>query len=141
VNEQTVKSTTVPIIRYRDAEKAIDWLCRAFGFEVFLKVEGDDRIEHARLTLEGNMVMLASLGRSGEFEDQFKAPAAIGGVTQAVMIRVPEPRIVYSSARAADAKILDDLDNATSGGQMFSCTDLESHVWVFSSSDLWMKTW
>ena len=27
---------------YDEPAKAIDWLCRAFGFEVRLKVEGDD---------------------------------------------------------------------------------------------------
>ena len=27
---------------YQDPAKAIDWLCNAFGFEVRLKVEGDD---------------------------------------------------------------------------------------------------
>ena len=27
---------------YDDPRAAIDWLCRAFGFELRLKVEGDD---------------------------------------------------------------------------------------------------
>jgi hypothetical protein len=36
-----------PAVFYDDAAAAIDWLCRAFGFEVRLKVEGDGgRIEH-----------------------------------------------------------------------------------------------
>ena len=30
---------------YDDAAKAIDWLCRAFGFEVQLKVEGDEFVD------------------------------------------------------------------------------------------------
>ena len=35
---------------YDDAGAAIDWLCRAFGFEVRLKVEGEGgRIEHSEL--------------------------------------------------------------------------------------------
>ena len=31
---------------YREAGKAIDWLCTAFGFEVQLKVEGEGGIIH-----------------------------------------------------------------------------------------------
>ena len=35
---------------YDDAQPAIDWLCRAFGFEVRLKVEGEGgAIEHSEL--------------------------------------------------------------------------------------------
>jgi uncharacterized glyoxalase superfamily protein PhnB len=38
-------------IYYREASKMIDWLCDAFGFEVRLKIEGDNgRIEHSELT-------------------------------------------------------------------------------------------
>ena len=77
-----MNSTTVPVIRYQDAKKAMDWLCRALGFQVFLEVPGDDdKIEHARLTLGKNMIMLASLGRDGEFEERFKSPSSIKGVT------------------------------------------------------------
>ena len=32
---------------YEDAPAAIDWLCRVFGFEVRLKVEGDAGVDRA----------------------------------------------------------------------------------------------
>jgi uncharacterized glyoxalase superfamily protein PhnB len=45
---------------YRDAAAAIDWLQRAFGFEVRLRVEGDQgRIEHSELTFGEAVVMVA----------------------------------------------------------------------------------
>ena len=34
-------STVIPALRYRDGAAAIDWLCRAFGFERHLLVPGD----------------------------------------------------------------------------------------------------
>ncbi|MFO1465696.1 MAG: hypothetical protein U1F35_04510 [Steroidobacteraceae bacterium] len=35
---------------YRDAAAAIDWLCRAFGFTIRLRIEGaDGSIEHSEL--------------------------------------------------------------------------------------------
>ena len=38
-------------IFYKDAAKAIDWLCKAYGFEVRLKIDGaDGLVEHSELT-------------------------------------------------------------------------------------------
>jgi uncharacterized glyoxalase superfamily protein PhnB len=46
---------------YEDAAAAIDWLCRAFGFEVRLKVEGEGgRIEHSELTFGNGLIMVGS---------------------------------------------------------------------------------
>lgn len=136
-----MSSATIPIIRYRDADAAISWLCRAFGFQVFLRAGGGLRVEHARLILEKNMVMLASLGRNGRFEQSFKAPDVVGGVTQCVLMTVENPDPVYESALAAGAKIIDPIADFEFGGRLFSCEDIESHVWVFSNGDAWKKTW
>jgi uncharacterized glyoxalase superfamily protein PhnB len=137
-----MNSTTVPILRYRDADKAIHWLCKAFGFDVFLKVPGEDgRIEHARLTLETNMIMLASIGRPGEAEAHFVLPRDAGGVTQSTYLSVMNPERVYKAAVAAGARITIDIHDSEFGGRLFSCEDVEGHVWVFSNGDLWKKTW
>src|ERR1700761_975215 len=89
---EAMKSSVIPILRYADAERAIAWLCAAFGFEVFLKVPGPaGRVEHARLVLGGGGVALASLDRAGDFEESFIAPSAAGGITQAVLMTVPAP--------------------------------------------------
>ena len=45
-------------IFYQDAATAIDWLCKAFGFEVRLKVEGEGgRIVHSELTYGDGLIM------------------------------------------------------------------------------------
>ena len=47
-------------IVYRDAAAAIDWLCDAFGFEIRIKVEGENgRIEHCELEYGDGLVMIA----------------------------------------------------------------------------------
>jgi hypothetical protein len=53
--------TIIPALRYRDAPAAIDWLCRAFGFEK-RAVYADDQggIMHAQLTFGRDMVMLST---------------------------------------------------------------------------------
>jgi uncharacterized glyoxalase superfamily protein PhnB len=130
------------MLRYADAERAIAWLSVAFGFEVFLKVPGDaGRIEHARLVLEEGMIMLASLGRNGDFESRFRSPVDAGGVTQCTSMFVIGPDKIYLSAKAAGARIVDEIQDFEFGGRTFSCQDPEAHLWVFSSHDPWQKIW
>ncbi len=136
-----MSSTTIPILRYRDADAAIAWLCRAFGLQVFLRVDASPAVAHARLTLESNMVMLASLGRAGRFEQLFRSPDMAGGVTQSLLMTVENPDRIYESALAARARIIDEIADFEFGGRLFSCQDLESHVWTFSSNDPWKKSW
>ena len=48
---------------YDDPHTAIAWLCRAFGFEVRLKVEGDDGvIVHSELCYGEALIMVPRRG-------------------------------------------------------------------------------
>ena len=56
-----MSASIIPTMKYRDAPSAIDWLCRAFGFEKHLVVEGENNsIAHAQLTYGNSMIMLGS---------------------------------------------------------------------------------
>ena len=49
----------IPGLRYRNGQAAIDWLCKAFGFEKRMVVPGEGgRIAHAELVLENGMIMV-----------------------------------------------------------------------------------
>jgi uncharacterized glyoxalase superfamily protein PhnB len=110
------------------------------GFEVFLEVLGENEaIEHARLVLGDNMVMIASLGRDGDFENSFISPLKIGGVTQCTLIYVEYPENIYKMVVEAGAEIIDDLEEFQFGGKTFSCKDIESHIWVITSHNPWEK--
>ena len=55
-------ATIIPALRHVDAASAIEWLCRAFGFEENLVVPGDNgSIAHAQLTFGNGMIMLGSV--------------------------------------------------------------------------------
>ena len=55
------KAKIIPSIRYNNCEKAIDWLCEAFDFEIYLKVPSDNGgILHAQLIYNDCMIMLGS---------------------------------------------------------------------------------
>lgn len=54
---------------YHKAPEAIEWLCRAFGFEKQLVCPGDiGMIDHAKLTYGNGMIMLGS-AESDRFGD------------------------------------------------------------------------
>jgi uncharacterized glyoxalase superfamily protein PhnB len=56
--------TVTPGLLYDDAPRAIEWLCRAFGFERRLVVPGPDgSVMHAHLTHGHGGVFLGSAGR------------------------------------------------------------------------------
>ena len=136
------KSKTVPILRYQDAKKSIVWLCKTFGFEVFLEVAGkNEAVEHARLVLGDSMVMIASFGRDGDFENSFVSPVEVGGVTQCTSIYVEDPENIYKMVIEAGAEIIDKLAEYQFGGRTFSCKDIESNVWIFTSHNPWGKFW
>ena len=65
-------------IVYRDPAKAIDWLCKAFGFEVQIKVEGEGgQILHSELVLGGGLISLGS--GEGKGRTWRKSPLDVGG--------------------------------------------------------------
>lgn len=137
-----MKSRTVPILRYQDADRAIKWLCDVIGFEVYLRVPGvGDLVKHARLTLDENLIMLASLGRDEEFENRFKSPFAANGITQCTSLYVSDPEEIYSNVLNCSANVVQELEVFEFGGKMFSFEDIEQHLWVVTSHDPWKKIW
>ena len=62
---KNTKATIIPVLRYRDAPAAIEWLCKAFGFEKHLVVPDEDgTVAHAQLSFGNGMVMLASVAKT-----------------------------------------------------------------------------
>ncbi len=135
---KTTKSTVIPALRYRDATAAIDFLCRAFGFEKHLVVPGDNgKIAHAQLTFGNGMIMLGS-GHGGPYDPLIRQPSEIGrGVTQAPYIIVADPDAHYRQAKAAGAEVLIDIADQDHGGRAYTCRDPEGHVWTFGDYDPW----
>jgi len=133
-------ATIIPSLRYVDAPKAIDWLCRAFGFEKGLVVPVEnDTIAHAQLTYGRGMIMLGSSGgHGGGFDELVKAPSELGGIgTQSPYVIVEDADAHLAQARAAGAEIVLDIEDKEYGGRGYTCRDLEGHVWSFGSYDPW----
>jgi uncharacterized glyoxalase superfamily protein PhnB len=136
---QNTVSTIIPCFRYRDAPAAIEWLCRAFGFEKQAVYEGPGgTIAHAQLTFGNGMIMLGSASNEGEWGKLMVDPRDVGDrETQAPYVIVADADAVYAAARAAGAEILLDIKDEDYGGRGFTCRDLEGHVWTFGAYDPW----
>lgn len=132
--------TIIPTLRYRDAAAAIEWLCRAFGFEKHLVVPGEgNTIAHAQLTFGNGMIMLGT-ARDDEFGKLQKTPEQVGGVvTQSPYIIVPDADAHHARAVALGAKVVYPLRDEDYGGRGYSCLDPEGHLWNFGTYDPWAK--
>jgi uncharacterized glyoxalase superfamily protein PhnB len=137
---KNTKATIVPVLRYRDAPAAIEWLCKAFGFERHLVVANEDgTLAHAQLSFGNGMIMLASvLKTETAFGRLMKQPDEVGGAqTQTAYVIVTDVDAVYANAKASGAKIATEIKDEDYGGRDFSCYDLEGHLWSFGSYDPW----
>jgi uncharacterized glyoxalase superfamily protein PhnB len=131
------RPSIIPTLRYRDAAAAVEWLCRAFGFEKHLVVPGENGgIAHAELTFRNGMIMLGS-AHDDAFDRLQQPPLAHGPVTQSAYIIVADVDAHYAKAKAAGAEIVMDIKDEDYGGRGYSARDPEGHVWNFGSYDPW----
>lgn len=124
---------------YQDAAAAIDWLCRAFGFEVRLRVEGEGgRIEHSELVYGDGLIMVGqedgnSAGR--DWKRSMRSPRSVGGAnTQSVMVFVDDADAHCAHARACGARIVEEPATHDYGAdywadRSYGALDLEGHLW------------
>lgn len=138
------RSRIVPTLLYKDAEKAIEWLCDAFGLEeAFIYQSEEGKIAHAELTYKGSMVMLGSADSGSPFSKLIRQPGDSGGFeTQSPYFIIDEKDIEqhYNNAKLHDARIAIEFKTEDYGGKSYSCYDPEGHLWCFGSYDPWKVT-
>ena len=133
-------ATVIPTLRYRDALAAIEWLCRAFGFEKHAVYAEGETVHHAQLSFGNGMVMLGSADNRSAWGQRIAQPDEIGGrETQACYVVVADCPTHYAQAKAAGAQIVDELEAQDYGGSGYSCRDPEGHLWSFGDYDPWAE--
>ena len=134
-------------IYYDDPRAAIEWLCRAFGFELRLKVEGDDGvIQHSELCFGEALIMVSGTGGKEAWQALYRSPQATGGwITQSSALFVDDVDAHHQRALAAGAKVVrepitNDYGEEYWTDRSYGALDPEGHLWWFmqrirSSSD------
>jgi uncharacterized glyoxalase superfamily protein PhnB len=134
----------IPCLRYKDAPAAIEFLCRAFGFErhaVYADEKDPAIIHHAQLTLDGSMVMLSSATKPQSKDIyRWRTPAEAGGVTVCVAVIITDPDAHHARAKAAGADIVTEPhDNEGYPGRSYNTRDPEGNNWDFGTYDPWAE--
>jgi uncharacterized glyoxalase superfamily protein PhnB len=123
---------------YQDAATAIDWLCDAFGFEVRLRVEGENgRIEHSELAYGDGLVMVSQEDPSSPrgYKANSRSPRSLGGMTtQNIMFFVDDVDAHCAHARARGAQIYEEPTMHDYGedywaDRSYGAIDPEGHLW------------
>ena len=114
----TTRRTFYPIVPYSDAAKAMEWLERAFGFEIHAvhKDDGGD-IVHAELRYDTGIFMI---GKPGQ-------PRA------ELYVALDDPDAHHDRAKAAGAEIISELEDKDYGSRDYAAKDLDGNIWYFGT--------
>lgn len=120
----------IAFLTYDDAEAAVDWLERAFGFERSSVHEANGKLAHAELRFGDGMIML---GPAGKNDFGLKTPRELGAVSQGVYLIVDDIAGQYDRAQASGAEILRELADTDYASREFMARDPEGNIWSFGT--------
>jgi uncharacterized glyoxalase superfamily protein PhnB len=107
-----------PAIRFADANAALEWLSRAFGFtELAVYRDDDGGVRHAEMSLGPGIVMVGQGDPSSHI----------------VYVAVDDVDAHYERAKAVGAEVVRELEDTDYGSREYTARDLEGHVWSFGT--------
>jgi uncharacterized glyoxalase superfamily protein PhnB len=109
-----------PFLRYADADAALEWLGRAFGFReraVYRSGEDSGPIEHAEISLGPGIVMFGQ----GDPNDH------------GIYVAVEDADAHYERAKGAGAEIVREIEDTPYGSREYTARDPEGNVWSFGT--------
>jgi uncharacterized glyoxalase superfamily protein PhnB len=135
---QAKRSTLLPLIRYREPERAIEWLGKAFGLETrCVAKRADGSFAYAHVAFGDDLIMVTPARETGSDALQ-KLPADAGKrAAQGCYFVVEDVEAHFARAKDAGAKVVLDIKPYEHGGSRYSCRDFEGHVWTFGTYDPW----
>ncbi|WP_017591321.1 VOC family protein [Nocardiopsis potens] len=126
--EKADRPAVFPVLRYREADKAIRFLTEAFGFEAEVRhpPEGEF-VAHAELRLGRGVVMV------GSERGPDAGPTAVPAAPQLLYVAVEDPDAHCARARAAGAEIVAEPADMGYGAREYAARDPEGSVWTFGT--------
>ena len=125
-NRSVPPCAVIPVLRYPDPSVAAEWLARAFGFTVRL------RIANHRIQM-----------RAGEGCFTITEGDAVPNRSVIVQVRIEDARGHCERARAAGATILSEPTDHEYGERQYAAEDFHGHVWDFTETldDVQPESW
>lgn len=120
-----------PVLTFRDAHAAIEFLEKAFGFErtaVYARDDDPTVVEHAEMRWPlGGGVMFGTAGKD-DSPFGFRTPG-----NDSVYVVCNDPDELFERAVGAGATIVRDLTDEDYGSRGFSVRDPEGNLWSFGT--------
>jgi len=120
-----------PALFYRDARAAIDFLQKAFGFEMELLIEDEHGgLQHSQMRFDDGIIMVGT-----EWSPKHQSPASLDGrntQTTHVQLRGQTADEHCAIARAAGADIFMEPADQFYGDRTYQARDPEGHIWSFA---------
>ena len=119
-----------PMLVYQDAPAAIEFLGKAFGFDVRFRMDmPDGSVGHAEVGLGDAVVMLASEWHAGGVVSPLRLPA----VHAQIHVTVDDVDANFARAYAGGATIAAEPADQDHGTRSYRAIDPEGHRWIFAS--------
>lgn len=137
-NRSVPPDTILPHVIYQNVDEAIIWLSKTFGFSEHYRY--GDPISGAQMHLGNAWIMLRRASEGSA------SPAKLGYGTQSLTVFVDDLEAHFRRAKAAGAKLVEDLHETEYGEFQYAAVDLDGHHWLFSrhardlSPDEWGAT-
>ena len=110
-----------PFLSFADADGALEWLGRAFGFEEHAVYRsGEDSggtVHHAEISLGPGIVMFGQ-GDTSE---------------HGIYVAVEDADAHYERAKAAGAEIVREIEDTDYGSREYTARDPEGNIWSFGT--------
>jgi len=123
-NRSVPTDTVLPHVVYQDVAEAVARLSRTFGFKEHYRY--GDPVSGAQIRLGNAWIMV-----HGTREDR-ATPAQLGKSTQSLTIFVEDVDAHFRAAKAAGAKIVEELHETVYGERQYATVDFAGHHWLFS---------
>jgi uncharacterized glyoxalase superfamily protein PhnB len=122
----------VPALFYKDPRAAIDFLQKAFGFDLSMLIEDENgNLAHSQLSFRDGLIMVGT-----EWSEKHQSPASTNGRnTQTTHLYLTSGLDAHcNAARAAGAVILQEPETQFYGDRTYRAADPEGHIWTFSET-------
>jgi uncharacterized glyoxalase superfamily protein PhnB len=116
-NRSVPDAVVIPVLSYDDVPEAADWLCRAFGLRIRLRI-ADHRIQ----LVFGDGAVVVTGGLTGD------------AASHSLLVRVADVDEHCARAEASGARIVSPPADYPYGERQYTAEDPGGHRWTFSQS-------